>query len=167
MHLNVIRRGGSGARNGQAGFSMIEVMVALLILALGLLGFALLQTLNLRYTQSADYRTRATNLAYELLDQMRVNSLSAAEFPSASFDPGEVDDPPPGGCPRVTADRMPVVSDDGVIARWQCQVVHALGEHASAVVAYDAASGLASVQITWGERFTADPQTTFEVETFL
>ena len=61
-----------------AGFSMIEVLIALLVLAFGLLGFALLQTLNLRYTQSANTRTQATNLAYDLLDQMRSNRLTTA-----------------------------------------------------------------------------------------
>ncbi|MEZ0469632.1 type IV pilus modification protein PilV [Luteimonas salinilitoris] len=164
MHLNVIRRGGFRGGASASGFSLIEVMVALLVLALGLLGFALLQTLNLRYTQSADYRTRATNLANELLDQMRVNSLSAADYPAASFDPGEA---PEGPCVRTVDDAITVTGDDGVIERWQCQVAESLGPQASAVVAYDPASGLASVEITWGERFTADPQTTFEVETYL
>ena len=34
----------------QSGFSMIEVLIALLVLAFGLLGLAFMQTLNLRYT---------------------------------------------------------------------------------------------------------------------
>src|SRR5690606_1313288 len=72
-------------RRKAAGFSLIEVLIAILILAVGLLGFALMQTTTLRYTQSSDYRTRATNLAYELLDQMRVNRLSAADYVAAGF----------------------------------------------------------------------------------
>ena len=69
-------------RHQVGGFSLIEVLIALVILALGLLGFALLQTLNLRYTQSANYRTQATNLAYDLLDQMRSNHYAAAWYAS-------------------------------------------------------------------------------------
>ena len=67
-----------GMPRRQAGFSLIEVMVAVLVLGIGLLGFALLQTMTLRFTQSANYRTQATNLAYDLLDQMRANRHLAA-----------------------------------------------------------------------------------------
>lgn len=148
------------------GFSLIEVMVALLILAVGLLGFALLQTMNLRYTQSADYRTRATNLAYELLDQMRANKMSADEFPSASFNAGDV--AVAGPCPiRPTGTRVPVVGSGGVIERWQCDVVASLGEDAAAQVQFNIDSGLASVVLTWGEREVSDPTTSFAVETHL
>lgn len=147
----------------QAGFSLIEVMVAVLVLALGLLGFALLQTMNLRYTQSADYRTRATDLAYEMLDQMRINKMAADEFTAASFDAGDVAG---GACARTVNNRLPVVGTGGVIERWQCDVVNALGDQATADVNFELNSGLASVVLTWGER-TADAGTSFAVETYL
>ncbi|WP_362062601.1 type IV pilus modification protein PilV, partial [Streptomyces sp. NPDC048255] len=66
-----VRHGGIPGARGQRGFSMIEVLIAVLVIGLGLLGLAMLQTLNVRYAQSANYRTRATNLAYDLLDQIR------------------------------------------------------------------------------------------------
>jgi type IV pilus assembly protein PilV len=50
---------------------MIEVMIAVLVLSLGLLGMAALQSISLRYNQSANYRTQATNLAYEFIDTAR------------------------------------------------------------------------------------------------
>lgn len=65
--MNVLRGHGTRA----AGFSLIEVMVAVLVLALGLLGMAALQSVSLRYNQSANYRTQATNLAYEFIDTAR------------------------------------------------------------------------------------------------
>ena len=67
-------------RGKAAGFSLIEVMVAVLVLGVGLLGFALLQTMSVRFTQSANQRTQATNLAYDMLDQMRVNRLAAGQY---------------------------------------------------------------------------------------
>src|SRR5690606_26552754 len=138
-----------------AGFSMIEVLVSLLVLALGLLGFALLQTMNLRYTQSADYRTHATNLAYELADQMRANRLSAADYTAATFAAGTVAG---GNCGRPTGTGVGV---DDVIDRWQCQVVEVLGASSAADIDFNADSGLVSITLTWGERITSDPETSF------
>lgn len=147
-----------------AGFSLIEVMIALVVLALGLLGFALLQTLNLRYTQSANYRTVATNLATDLLDQMRANRLSADEYNAATFDVGDVAAGP--SCVRHLGTPA-ITGNDGIIARWQCQVVEMLGDQARANVNYNRGNGLATVVITWSDRAVADSQTSFEVETYL
>jgi type IV pilus assembly protein PilV len=77
-------------RAAPGGFTLIEVLVAIVVLAFGLLGFALLQTMSVRFTQSANYRTQATNLAYDLIDQMRANRYQAAWYSTASFSPGTV-----------------------------------------------------------------------------
>ena len=162
--MMAIRRSRSvpGAVNAR-GFSMIEVLISLLVLALGLLGFALLQTMNLRYTQSANYRTQATNLAYDLLDQMRANRLSAAQYVGATFALGSVTGT---ACSRPTGTAIPITGTGSVIARWQCQVVEALGEQSSATVTYNA--GTAVVLISWGEaRLAGKPNTSFRVETRL
>lgn len=139
---------------------MMEVLIAMLLIALGLLGYALLQTTNLRFTQSANYRTVATNLAYDLLDQMRANRLSVEQYGSiASFASGSVS--ATGACARPTA----TVTVEENVGRWQCDVVKALGDQASAAVSY--ADGVANVSITWGERLQAEESTTFQVETRL
>lgn len=156
-------------RRKAAGFSLIEVLIAILILAVGLLGFALMQTTTLRYTQSSDYRTRATNLAYELLDQMRVNRLSAADYVAAGFAAKTVSGT---SCPRAVGSQIPITGEDGFIERWQCQVVQTLGEDASATVEYNPASGLATVVLSWEDRIEEarvgdDPSTSFSVETHL
>lgn len=54
---------------------MIEVLIAIVVMSIGLLGFALLQTMNVRFVQSANFRTQATNLSYELLDQIDRKSV--------------------------------------------------------------------------------------------
>ncbi len=56
------------------GFTMIEVMVAIIIIAIGLLGIAGLQLLAIRNTTGAGLRTVATQLAYDITDRMRANS---------------------------------------------------------------------------------------------
>lgn len=53
------------------GFTLLEVMIAVLVLSLGLLGLAGLQAYSMRFNQSANYRTHATNLASQLLDIAR------------------------------------------------------------------------------------------------
>ncbi len=63
---------GSGPRR-QRGFNLLEVMVALLVLSLGLLGLAALQTVGLKANHESYERTQATLLIYEILDRMRAN----------------------------------------------------------------------------------------------
>ncbi len=134
---------------------MIEVLIAILVLAVGLLGFALLQTMSVRMSQSSNYRTQATNLATELLDQMRVNRLSAAAYPAAaSFSGGTSAACTPG------TDTQDVAA---MAALWRCQVVRALGEDSSATVTYN--GSVAQVTLTWPER--VGDSTSFTVSTQL
>jgi type IV pilus assembly protein PilV len=68
-----------GGRNGLyatrkiSGSTLIEVLIALLILAIGLLGMAGLQTVSLRNTQSAYLRTQATILSNDIVERIRAN----------------------------------------------------------------------------------------------
>jgi type IV pilus assembly protein PilV len=55
------------------GFSLIEVLITILIFAIGLLGMAALQAVSMRSNQSANFRTQATALAYMIIDRMRAN----------------------------------------------------------------------------------------------
>ena len=141
-------RGAAGPRR-QSGFSMIEVLVAVLVLALGLLGFALLQTMNLRFTQSANHRTQAVNLASDLLDQMRSNRNDSAWYAAtASFAAESID---VERCSRPTGE----VDYIDNIERWQCQVVATLGPAASVEAAYE--DGVVDIAIDWGgERWNED-----------
>ena len=126
-------------RGKAAGFSLIEVMVAVLVLGIGLLGFALLQTMSVRFTQSANQRTQATNLAYDMLDQMRANRIAAGQYAgnyaAATAGVGCV----PGGA----------VSAGAYKSVWECRMGKALGAGASATVQF--ANGVATVAITWGD----------------
>ena len=61
----------------QSGFTLIEVLVAVLILAVGLVGVAGLQTVSLQNNQSAFMRSQATALAYNIADRMRANRNTA------------------------------------------------------------------------------------------
>ena len=55
------------------GFTMIEILVALLVLSIGLLGLAALQATGLRYNHSSYLRSQAVLQAYDMADRMRAN----------------------------------------------------------------------------------------------
>lgn len=61
----------------QSGFTLLEVLVAVLVLSIGLLGLAGLLASSIRNNQSAYQRTQATWLAYDIVDRMRVNRPAA------------------------------------------------------------------------------------------
>ncbi|MCU1196217.1 type IV pilus modification protein PilV [Stenotrophomonas maltophilia] len=145
------------------GFTLLEVLIAIIVLAFGLLGFALLQTMNVRFVQSANYRTQATNLAYDLTEQMRSNRFQAAWYTGASFAAGSKT--AATACTSDTGD----VSIEKKIARWQCQVVKALGDDAGADVTFN--GGVVNVAISWGDQRwdpdDPDKATTFALATEL
>ena len=61
----------------QRGFTLLEALVALVVLSIGLLGVAKLVLGAVHADDSAYMRGQATQLAYELLDEMRANRPGA------------------------------------------------------------------------------------------
>jgi type IV pilus assembly protein PilV len=64
----------------QSGFTLIEVLIAVVVLASGLLGLAAIQATALGNNHSAYNRSQATQLAYDIADRMRANSNAAANY---------------------------------------------------------------------------------------
>lgn len=58
---------------GQSGFSLLENMIALLVLSIGLLGIAGLQAFTLRTGSSSAQRLTAIEQAYSMADRIRAN----------------------------------------------------------------------------------------------
>ncbi|AZF30270.1 Type IV fimbrial biogenesis protein PilV [Pseudomonas sp. R4-35-07] len=58
----------------QSGMTLIEVLVAVLVLALGLLGAAAIQLNALKTTDSARMTSQASFIAYDMLDRIRANA---------------------------------------------------------------------------------------------
>lgn len=58
------------------GFTLIEVMIAVIILAVGLLGLASLVVQGQQSNESAYSRSQATLLAYDIIDRMRANKVA-------------------------------------------------------------------------------------------
>ncbi|ENW98074.1 type IV pilus modification protein PilV [Acinetobacter modestus] len=57
----------------QRGVGLVEVLVALLVLAIGVLGFIALQYRAVEATSESTYRIQAMNLARDLAERVRVN----------------------------------------------------------------------------------------------
>ncbi|HAN56512.1 MAG TPA: type IV pilus modification protein PilV [Betaproteobacteria bacterium] len=61
----------------QKGFTLLEVLVAIVVLSIGLLGLAGLMASSVRNNHSAYQRTQAAWLAYDMVDRMRANRAYA------------------------------------------------------------------------------------------
>tara|TARA_R110001583_G_scaffold26571_7_gene95839 strand:- start:6200 stop:6730 length:531 start_codon:yes stop_codon:yes gene_type:complete len=83
----------SPARKQQTGSSLLEVLIALLIMAIGLLGLASVQIISLKNLNNSQFRSLATAYAYEMAERMRSNrpAVSAGSYDTidaSATDPG-------------------------------------------------------------------------------
>lgn len=131
----------------QTGSSLLEVLVAMVILAFGLLGLAGLQLNSVKSSHSAYLRSQATLLAYDMADRMRA-------APEAAIG-GRFDD------------------DSGHIDRtaWDASIVRDLGEGATGTVTRDAVDRV-TITISWDDnrgriRSSAAAEATDDVADFV
>lgn len=66
----------------QGGFTLIEVLIAILVISVGLLATASLQLLSKRSNYDAAQRTTAAHLAGDLLERMRSNPAALINYVS-------------------------------------------------------------------------------------
>lgn len=138
--------------NKQRGaVSLIEVLVALLVLTFGILGLAGMQLSSLRGNTSALVRTQATELGYDLVDRMRANREAAinggyqAGFTVEVEDVEETEDP---GAPPPT----PTLAETDV-AEWKALLGAFLPSGDGSV---SIANRVATVVIRWDENWSPD-----------
>lgn len=91
MNTNLHIKRSTSRTGRQGGSSLLEVLVALLVLSIGLLGLAALQTTGLKFNQQSYQRTQGTLLAYEILDRIRSNPVGIANYDNVTLASG-----PPG-----------------------------------------------------------------------
>ncbi len=63
----------------QQGFSLLEILISVVVLSLGLLGIAALQTKSVGFNHSGELRSIAALQAYNMLDRIRANKSGRAE----------------------------------------------------------------------------------------
>ena len=62
-----------------SGMTLVEVLIAALVVAIGLLGVAGMQIASLQGSSQADYRSRAIDFATALSDRMHANLIAVAD----------------------------------------------------------------------------------------
>jgi len=139
---------GTAARPGaQGGFTLLEILVAIVVLSIGLLGLAALQVVSLNNNQSAYYRSIATQQAYDMADRIRSNP---AGFIAGEYD--DLDETIPVAAPACTTTACTAaemaVSDH---ARWNTNNQRLLPEGEGTVVGDD---GSFVITVTWTEKTT-------------
>ena len=104
------------------GFTLLEILIAMLILSFGLLGLAALQAYSVKANQSANFRSQATALANMIMDNVRSNRGNLGEYYSNSY--VEV------ACTAVPSDASPAATD---LDTWRQQIACQLPQGRGAV----------------------------------
>lgn len=102
------------------GFTMIELLVAVLVLGIGVLGITALQMVSLQNNRSALVHSEAVQYAYDMMDRIRANPLGAV--PGQAYDGFALTDAPPGGvdCVAANCSQAQMVNFDQAI--WKCSL---------------------------------------------
>lgn len=74
----------AGARADQRGFTLIEVLIALLVLMVGMAGILSLQLTSMKATAFSRHATEASSLAEDKVEDLRTVPVNSARFASGS-----------------------------------------------------------------------------------
>ena len=138
------------------GFTLIEAMVALVVLSVGMLGIAGLYVTTLRSSGGAIYRMQAVNLATDMADRIRANRGANLAYNAAAAD---------NNCYGAgSVDCAPAAMAANDLFVWQAQVIATLpsGNGVVAVAPGAAATDpfTYTITITWlgsGETAATQP----------
>lgn len=123
------------------GFSLIEVLVAMLILAVGFMGIAALQFKGLKYNTDALLRSQINLLAYDIADRVRLNRNNAADYVGDY----ELTTTAPTGCVQSAA-----TGATNDLACWRLHGYNALPPGSNMNIT--AAASLYTVMLDWTDR---------------
>lgn len=139
-------------RNPVGGFTLIEVLVALVILAVGLLGIAALYVDSLRASRTALLRTQAIAIASDLADRIRANrdACTAASCAYIGVFTGTEGRVPIGSC-ETTVGCLPEQLAANDITRWSQGAATLLPGFSGAVTFVVGPPNQYTITISWTE----------------
>ncbi len=145
-----IRHLNNSFRNHIHGFSMIEVLVTLMVLSIGLLGLAAMQTSSIQNTHGAYLRTQATHLAYDILDRMRANMTGVNDGDYNNINANEsVNNYTDPNCFTAGCTSLQMTATDA--AQWEIDLATQLPAGQGTVVVDPAGNNVFTITVTWGD----------------
>lgn len=105
------------------GFTLLEILIAVVVLSIGLLGIAGLQAVGQQSNHSAYLRSQATALAYDMIDRMRANNAGVAsgDYDTIDTTANTYTDP---GCASATCSSAQMAQYD--MYDWQQELANQL-----------------------------------------
>ena len=100
INARLLRMMTRASRSRHEGFTLIESMVAAVILTIGLLALTGMQSFSLRKNVDANNQTRVTNLAADMLERIQFNRRKAAIYHNINVSAGAPT------CPTTAIDVM-------------------------------------------------------------
>jgi len=130
----------------QAGITMIEVLVAVLILAIGLLGVAGLQSISLKNTTDVFFEQQAMSYRQDLINRIMANQAAASDGDYAATPPTAE---PTANCATGTCNTDQMAEWD--LWQWNDALTNGFGSPpaAAASVSWNDTRGEYEVAITW------------------
>ena len=138
------------------GFTLVEVLVALVVLAVGMLGMSALLLEGLRGSRIALEHTQAVNLAADMAERMRANRAAARAYDTVDGTPDpELD----AACESAADPCEPVALAGNDLRRWLGAVAAALpdGRGEIEVEPIDPAAHRGTVTVRWARDAAAAP----------
>ncbi|WP_083232669.1 type IV pilus modification protein PilV [Endozoicomonas atrinae] len=99
------------------GFTLIEVLIAVLILASGMLGISAIQSRSLSYGQIAYFNNTANALGYDMLDRIKANRVVSVDGAGYTVAIGSIPTAYPNDCVVGTCTPAELASYD--VNQWK------------------------------------------------
>ena len=119
----------------QSGFSLLEVLITIVIMAIGLLGLAGLTAASMRNSHGSYNRSQAVWLSYDMADRMRANRASAV---AGNYNTALAAAAPGGGSVSATD-----------LGQWKAAVAQLPGGRGA--VNFNGATRQVTVTVEWNE----------------
>jgi type IV pilus assembly protein PilV len=137
-------------RAGSAGFTLVETLVALIVLAVGMLGVAVLYIEGLRAERTSVLHSAAVSLAADMADRIRSNRTAGDAYGEDGVD---------GGCVNGDVDCDPQTQALNDVLVWKQDVAARLPGGQGSVVVGAGAPTPYTITVSWAEAGQEDPVT--------
>lgn len=139
---------GLGSPASMRGTTLIEVLIAVLVLGVGMLGIASLQATSLRNSQSSLERSQAVISTYAIIDAMRANRGNPVAPPPGTALAGAYNIPntctvPAGGTLAADDQRSWLQSIQASLGAGSCGSINCVAANCTITVTWDDSRGTA------------------------